>query len=359
MKRTINGIQQVGIGVANAQEAFDWYRKIFGTDVIVFKDTATASLMKKYTGNLEHQRLAILAMNMQSGGGFEIWQFTNRTPQSPSQSLQLGDLGIFAVKIKCKDVQATYHQYKSNGVAILTAPAKSPAGLEHFFMQDPYGNVFEIVQDKYWFSNNEHLTGGVCGIIMGVSDVNKSVSFYRNILGYDELISNASGAFEDFKNLSGGSHTFKRVLLGNSRKISGAFGKLLGPGCIELVEVQDRKPQKIYADRFWGDLGFIHVCYDINEMDIHEKICFRQGYPLTVNSKNSFDMGDAAGHFSYNEDPDGSLIEYVETHKVPIIKKLGWYLNIKNRNPENPLPDWIVKCLGFGRVKEKSKKYLQ
>lgn len=226
-------------------------------------------------------------------------------------------------------------------------------------MQDPYGNVFEIVQDNYWFSNNGHLTGGVCGIIMGVSDVNKSVSFYRNILGYDELISNASGAFEDFKNLSGGRHTFKRVLLGHSRKISGAFGKLLGPGCIELVEVQDRKPQKIYADRFWGDLGFIHVCYDINEMDTHEKICFRQGYPLTVNSKNSFDMGDAAGHFSYNEDPDGSLIEYVETHKVPIIKKLGWYLNIKNRNPKNPLPDWIVKCLGFGRVKEKSKKYLQ
>lgn len=114
MKRTINGIQQVGIGVANAQEAFDWYRKIFGTDVIVFKDTATASLMKKYTGNQEHQRLAILAMNMQSGGGFEIWQFTNRTPQSPIQSLQLGDFGIFAVKIKCKDVQTTYHQYKSN-----------------------------------------------------------------------------------------------------------------------------------------------------------------------------------------------------------------------------------------------------
>ena len=223
MKRTINGIQQVGIGVANAQEAFDWYRKIFGTDVIVFKDAATASLMKKYTGNEEHQRLAILAMNMQSGGGFEIWQYTSRTPKSPVGLLQLGDLGIFAVKIKCKDVQVTYQQYKSNGVAILTVPTKSPAGLEHFFMQDPYGNVFEIVEDNYWFCNNEHLTGAVCGIIIGVSDINHSVSFYRNILGYDELISNATGAFEDFKNLSGGSHTFKRVLLGHSRKISGAF----------------------------------------------------------------------------------------------------------------------------------------
>lgn len=37
-------------------------------------------------------------------------------------------------------------------------------------------------------------------------------------------------------------------------------------------------------------------------------------------------MGNAAGHFSYNEDPDGTLIEYVETHKVPIVKNLAYIL---------------------------------
>jgi catechol 2,3-dioxygenase-like lactoylglutathione lyase family enzyme len=352
MKRTINGIQQVGIGVANAQEAFDWYRKFFGADVIVFRDSAPASLMKKYTGNEEHHRLALLAMNMQSGGGFEIWQYTSRNPQFPQRPPQLGDLGIFAVKIKCKDVQKTYELYKAKGVTVLTSPAKSPDGKEHFFVKDPYGNIFEIVKNDYWFCNTQYLTGGVCGVVTGVTDINRSVSFYRNVLGYDEVISNASGVFEDIKQLNGGAHAFKRVLLGHGRKISGAFGKLLGPTYIELVEVQDRKPQKIYADRYWGDPGFMHVCYDINGMDVHEKICMAQGQPLTVNSKNSFEMGDAAGHFCYNEDPDGSLIEYVETHKVPVVKKIGWYLNLKNRNPQKPLPDWIVRCLGFSRVKD-------
>jgi hypothetical protein len=81
MKRIISGIQQVGIGVANADEAFRWYRKIFGTDIVVFKDAATASLMKPYTGQQSHERYAILALNMQSGGGFEIWQYTSRTPK--------------------------------------------------------------------------------------------------------------------------------------------------------------------------------------------------------------------------------------------------------------------------------------
>ena len=65
-------------------------------------------------------------------------------------------------------------------------------------------------------------------------------------------------------------------------------------------------------------------------------------------------MGEAAGHFSYIEDPDGTLIEFVETHKVPILKKIGWYLDLRKRDPNKSLPDWIVKNYEiFSRVKNK------
>jgi hypothetical protein len=63
-------------------------------------------------------------------------------------------------------------------------------------------------------------------------------------------------------------------------------------------------------------------------------------------------MGEAAGRFSYIEDPDGTLIEFVETHKVPVMKKLGWYLNLKKRKPTKPLPRWIIKAMGLSRVTE-------
>ncbi|MEM7658816.1 MAG: VOC family protein, partial [Bacteroidota bacterium] len=65
-----------------------------------------------------------------------------------------------------------------------------------------------------------------------------------------------------------------------------------------------------------------------------------------------FDMGEAAGSFSYIEDPDGTLIEFVETFKLPQIKKIGWYLDMRKRNPAKPLPNWMLKTLGFGRVKD-------
>jgi hypothetical protein len=62
-------------------------------------------------------------------------------------------------------------------------------------------------------------------------------------------------------------------------------------------------------------------------------------------------MGEAAGHFAYIEDPDGVLIEFVETHRIPMLKKLGFYLNLKKRKNYKPLPDWIVKMLRFSRVR--------
>jgi catechol 2,3-dioxygenase-like lactoylglutathione lyase family enzyme len=352
MKRIISGIQQVGIGVANAEEAFQWYRKAFGTDIIVFKDAAVADLMLRYTGGMPHERYAILALNMQSGGGFEIWQYTSRTPVAASFQVQLGDTGINIVKIKCRNANETYKYHQSLGLNLLSAPAKNPGGQMHYYLQDPYGNLFEIVEDEYWFTVADHPTGAVAGVVIGVSSIDKALPFYKNVLGFDEVKFTDEGNYDDLKNIAGGNHHFKRVLLGSSRKLEGAFSKLLGPAFIELIEVTDRKPNKIYENRYWGDLGFIHLCFDINGYEAHEKICNDNGFPLTVNSNNGFDMGEAAGQFSYNEDPDGTLIEYVETHKVPILKKIGWYLNLKKRNPAKPLPNWMVKTLAFGRVKD-------
>ncbi|WP_298486884.1 hypothetical protein [uncultured Maribacter sp.] len=75
-------------------------------------------------------------------------------------------------------------------------------------------------------------------------------------------------------------------------------------------------------------------------------------HPFTVDSSSSFDMGEAAGHFTYIEDPDGILLEFVETHKVPIIKKLGLFINLKKRDQHKPLPNWLIKLMRIHRVKK-------
>jgi hypothetical protein len=80
------------------------------------------------------------------------------------------------------------------------------------------------------------------------------------------------------------------------------------------------------------------------------KFCAEMGHPFTVDScpdGEQFDMGDASGHFTYIEDPDGTLIEFVETHKVPIIRKLGWFINMKKRDPKKSLPKFLFAMMGL------------
>lgn len=62
-------------------------------------------------------------------------------------------------------------------------------------------------------------------------------------------------------------------------------------------------------------------------------------------------MGEADGHFTYIEDPDGTLIEFVETFKIPILKKFGIYLHLEKRDDSKPLPTWVMKCLRFMKSK--------
>jgi hypothetical protein len=138
----------------------------------------------------------------------------------------------------------------------------------------------------------------------------------------------------------------------------GTFSRLLGPSVMELIQVKDRKPDKIFKNRYWGDLGFIHLCYDIKGMDALRNECKSKGFAFKVDSTSTlktdtFDMGEAAGHFAYIEDPDSTLIEFVETDKIPIMKKIGWYLDLRKRDPRKPLPNWILKTLKLSRVKEK------
>ncbi len=156
--------------------------------------------------------------------------------------------------------------------------------------------------------------------------------------------------------LPGGENEFRRVLLKNSKPPAGYFSTIFGKSVIELISPVGMSGRKTYRDRFWGDPGFIHLCFDIDGMEELKEYCRESGFPFTVDSKhagegNSFDMGEAAGHFAYIEDPDGTLIEFVETHKISILKKLGLKLNLKKKNGYKPLPAWMLKTLKFSRVK--------
>ena len=347
-KPIISGIQQMGIGVPDVYPAWDVYRDYFGVNVKIFDERAVADIMAPYMCGIERERRAILAMNLQGGGGFEIWQHLSTPPNPPHFEILPGDLGIFACKIKCQNVSQCHDIYTKKNIPI-SPLYKDERGNDFFYLRDPYNNIFQIVKGEEWFMNQHKPTGGVFGAMIGTNDMEKSIHFYSSVLGYDAVLFDKTDVFDDFAFLNTPRNRFRRVLLTHSEKRSGVFSNLLSTSEIELVQALDRKDvRKIYEGRMWGDMGFIQLCFDVGDMSAMEKHCERAGYPFTIDSrkkKKDFGMGEAAGDFAYNEDPSGALIEYVETKKIPILKKMGIYLNLKKFNPEKPIPSWLLRML--------------
>lgn len=341
MHNFLSGIQQIGIGVSDATSSMHLYKHLFGMDILIFDDEATASLMTQYTGNKAYNRRAVLTMNLQGGGGFEIWQFKDRIPQTAS-SIRLGDIGIYAAILKTKDIFESHKRLSRVDVLEVSALKICESGIDYFYVTDASNNTFKIIPSKEWFLTKKYDLGGVTGAVIGVSDMEQSIHFYKNVLGINTVL-------YDFLFQENGMK-YRKVGLSKLATGKGAFNKLLGNVTLELVQNLDYNAPKIYENRFWGDCGFIHLCFDVIAMDALKQHALNYGLQFSVDSNNTFAMDNASGRFCYIEDPDGTLIELVETHKVPILKKIGWYLDLRKRNYEKPLPDWMIKMLALSKV---------
>lgn len=353
MGKIISGIQQIGVGVPDFKAAWNWYIKHFNMNIRIFEEEAVAELMLPHTGGESRKRIAALAINMNGGGGFEVWQHTGKTPVMKETMLRVGDYGINYAKMKTHCIECTYNAFKKDQLDLQGSITTNPAGEKHFFVKDPYENIFEFVEAPNDYFTKKNTNGGIYGAVIGVKNIEESLKVYQDILEYDEVVFDVTGQFDDLKVLPGGHEEVRRVLLRHSKKRKGAFSPLLGPTEIELIEVRTRKPSDIFEGRIWGDPGFIHLCFDMHGMDEFRAVCKSKGFEFTVDSQRdnpSFDMGEAAGSFAYIQAPEGTLIEFVETHKIPVIKKWGWYLNLRKRNPEKPLPRWMLRALGMNKV---------
>ena len=53
-------------------------------------------------------------------------------------------------------------------------PLNDPQGNLHYYLLDPYNNIFEVVADSYVYMKQQSVTGGVAGVVVGVSDIEEA-----------------------------------------------------------------------------------------------------------------------------------------------------------------------------------------
>ncbi|MGB0805590.1 MAG: VOC family protein [Salibacteraceae bacterium] len=354
MYKTINGIQHIGVGVPNHAESWKWYRQNFGMDICFFNGAAEAPLMQIYTKGEVINKQAAMISNLHGGCAMEVVSPISFKATHADVKFELGDLGIFMSSVKSPNLQKAFDKFSSNGTNILGDIKSSPIGKESFFIKDPNGLIFQITQGNSWFVKPKKVTmGGPTGVTIGVSDVKKSLALYSDILGYDKVLMDETGVFEDYKDLPGGNKKFRRVLLTQSNKPGGGFAKLTGQTYIELVQAINYTPKKMYEGRMWGDTGFVHLGFDVRGMHELGVDLASKGFAFTCDTNDALTMGGSTRvHCTYIEDPDGTLIELIEVFKIPIIEKLGLFLNVEKRDPNTPLPNFMLKAMKFARIKD-------
>ena len=166
----ITGIQQIGVGNPDVQKAWNWARRV-GSDLKLFDSADEAQLMTRYTGGEVHRRHAIFALNLQGGGGLELWQFTSRGSNKPDFKPLPGDTGIMTARIKCKSIESAEKFLRKNGVNLVGGLRTAPDGSNWLAFDDPFGNVYQVSECGEWFLDKGHRMVGVCVAMIGVSNM--------------------------------------------------------------------------------------------------------------------------------------------------------------------------------------------
>ena len=278
-----------------------------------------------------------------------LWKYPNNGGVHPSEFNKLNEKGIetFSFQKLTGSYYGEYHGMYSDAVQqAVYLPVKNK------LLKFTFGT--QQWSEAYAFDDEGKEFGGMIGCMIGVTDMDKARTVYSDILGYDQVVFDETGTFDDLKPLEGGNGKFRRVLLKWSKPNKGAFAPVFPTGYIELVQSLDREPRKIFEGRYWGDPGFIQICFDVVNMRALGEHCAAHGHPFTVDScpgGEDFDMGLASGHFTYIEDPDGTLIEFVEVHRIPISNRFNIGINLMKRDRSKPLPTFLFRLMKLNRVK--------
>ena len=195
--------------------------------------------------------------------------------------------------------------------------------------------------------------GGPVGTFAGATGgaIAASKAFYAN-LGFDQVLYEGSGTYEDLHGFPGGDQLVERVILGTKEIATGPFGAVIGFSKIELLAVPHRKAQKIFRGRIWGDTGFVHLGLDVFDMVVLQQKLLANRIDMKCDSQAALNMGKTSVHCAYICDPDGVLIELIEVYKIPLIEKWGLFLNVHGKRVGRHLPKWIIQLLRFSRIKD-------
>lgn len=152
---------------------------------------------------------------------------------------------------------------------------------------------------------------GVNYVGIGVSDMDRSLKFYGDLLGFTEVMFDYTGFLPGMEKVTGKPKTKARVVMLKNQNMGP-----LGLGMIKLVHLlPPDKPEPLPADMLWGEIGVSEVALNTyGTADKFGEMVLKGCKPILTPASMQPPSGSAlaSGNFAYIADPDGGCVEFVD-----------------------------------------------
>ena len=300
------GVHHVAVGVKSLAETRAFYRDVLDfTEIFVDFPKNEYPALQPVLRASSAVYAAVLFSQPAGGIILELTEMFD-PPSRPIRKAPLyGDIGVSKISIAVRDVDATHKELKEKADWCIAPRSAAVPGFGDYrfaYFKDPEGNLVEI------FSSSQLPVrqgfGGISSLGISVTDLDRSVAFYRKYLGFDKTLigehDRFSGILDELTGYAGSQ--MRSCLLANSE----------AEGMVELFEVTKPRGRSIPFAIRWGDCGYLQVCLNGRQGDDIGKIASyfsQEGLEFLCEPQLMHD--EKEGAFFYMRDPDGIPVEFL------------------------------------------------
>jgi catechol 2,3-dioxygenase-like lactoylglutathione lyase family enzyme len=145
----IAGLAHTGVCVPDLAEAVQWYTQTLGLVLLSPPARIEGPAIEKDMAEMIPGVVlsaAILGVRDSGDRVLEVIEYPNHPGRPKRDGWSLTDLGLSHVGLVCDDIAATRAELEARGVRFLTRGIAEIAGLETCWFEDPYGNVFILME---------------------------------------------------------------------------------------------------------------------------------------------------------------------------------------------------------------------
>jgi catechol 2,3-dioxygenase-like lactoylglutathione lyase family enzyme len=307
-KRMFKGVDHVGVGVGDMDEALAFWGAVGFADVL-FDYSGEVPGTERFTGaGARKARVVMLANGGATPVGparVKLVQVLDGDGPPPIPEGQAwGELGICELCLHTRDVWKTHERLaalpggKSLMEPLSGAVVPTNVALDISYVSDPWGCKLEMIEWKgLWTSlPGEPRAEGVNHVAFGVADMKRSLDFYRR-MGFEERLFESTDFFDPMApwyDRPIPSQHMVMMMSGQGAAIEPCVLDPMGPDCRGE----------------WGHLGAFEFAVGVTNLERAAAWLSEQG--VEVHDQHSVDVGPGEWRYAYLTDPDGLYVALVE-----------------------------------------------